>query len=571
MAKNVITFFFKSDTSDAEKGMGRLKKAVKSTSDYIKGQMESAGKKIKSFANEVNNAKGPMAKLKVVGKAAGNTIAAGTKKMKSGMETVWKRTEKLRGGMVKLGKIGAKALVGLAGAATAVVAGFVKMAGELDATLKKSIELGASAEGYQAIQFAAEKAGLSSEEMNAALKKTGESASRNADAWKELGIEIFDANGNMKNTDQLYTELQGQLAGMSDEQKNAAIQSLGMNEAMGALNRTMADNGAFMEDMKTGAENAIPEDTLLAAAAFNDALTNIKNSLQPIITMLFNFLAPIMMEMVRIIQEVVVPAVISFTEMFTQEGGKFTDVLQTMKDIFVSVWDFIVGLWNDYKDDIFEIIDLMVDMFQEFWSMIGAMWDKYGEDIMRVFKRTFDNILKFLRGFIRVFKGIFQIFKGLFSGDWEAMWEGIKNVFGGVIDMISGLFDQFLLGVLGGLKLAVKTVLNVVIGLLNLLIAPFNALLNKVDKGLKKLGGKGFSWRVPTIPLLAEGGILTGPTLNVAGEAGPEAVIPLDRLSSMINAEASGEGHAHPIYMDGEMVAQLMTKRFSYAEGGRGY
>jgi hypothetical protein len=43
------------------------------------------------------------------------------------------------------------------------------------------------------------------------------------------------------------------------------------------------------------------------------------------------------------------------------------------------------------------------------------------------------------------------------------------------------------------------------------------------------LGGKGFS--VPSIPMLAEGGIVTGgATLAMIGEKGPEAVIPLDRM-----------------------------------------
>jgi hypothetical protein len=37
------------------------------------------------------------------------------------------------------------------------------------------------------------------------------------------------------------------------------------------------------------------------------------------------------------------------------------------------------------------------------------------------------------------------------------------------------------------------------------------------------------------IPGLADGGIVTGPTLAVVGEAGPEAVIPLNRMGSMGN------------------------------------
>jgi SLT domain-containing protein len=45
------------------------------------------------------------------------------------------------------------------------------------------------------------------------------------------------------------------------------------------------------------------------------------------------------------------------------------------------------------------------------------------------------------------------------------------------------------------------------------------------------LGGKGFN--VPSIPMLAEGGIVTSATVAMIGERGPEAVIPLDRMGQM--------------------------------------
>jgi hypothetical protein len=40
---------------------------------------------------------------------------------------------------------------------------------------------------------------------------------------------------------------------------------------------------------------------------------------------------------------------------------------------------------------------------------------------------------------------------------------------------------------------------------------------------------------VGKIPGLADGGIVTGPTLAVVGEAGPEAVIPLSKMNQMGN------------------------------------
>jgi hypothetical protein len=53
----------------------------------------------------------------------------------------------------------------------------------------------------------------------------------------------------------------------------------------------------------------------------------------------------------------------------------------------------------------------------------------------------------------------------------------------------------------------------------------------EIPKWVPGLGGKGFS--VPKIPMLAAGGIVTSPTLAMIGEAGPEAVIPLNRMGQM--------------------------------------
>ena len=51
-----------------------------------------------------------------------------------------------------------------------------------------------------------------------------------------------------------------------------------------------------------------------------------------------------------------------------------------------------------------------------------------------------------------------------------------------------------------------------------------------------KILGFGFDgYDVPDIPKLANGGIVTAPTLALIGEAGPEAVVPLNRANGMGN------------------------------------
>jgi hypothetical protein len=77
---------------------------------------------------------------------------------------------------------------------------------------------------------------------------------------------------------------------------------------------------------------------------------------------------------------------------------------------------------------------------------------------------------------------------------------------------------------------------------INALRAEFNAGLPGFNGGSAggQFGGVGdlflnlnFGDLMGNIPLMANGGIVTSPTLAVIGEAGPEAVVPLDRMGSM--------------------------------------
>jgi len=90
-------------------------------------------------------------------------------------------------------------------------------------------------------------------------------------------------------------------------------------------------------------------------------------------------------------------------------------------------------------------------------------------------------------------------------------------------------------GVADVVKTTVTTVVNIYKGLFNTIAKAWNSTIGKlsfkIPSWVPGLGGKGFD--VPNIPELATGGIVMSPTLAMIGEAGPEAVVPLDRMGSM--------------------------------------
>ena len=90
--------------------------------------------------------------------------------------------------------------------------------------------------------------------------------------------------------------------------------------------------------------------------------------------------------------------------------------------------------------------------------------------------------------------------------------------------------------IFNGIGTAFKGVINAVVsgleGGLNFAIKGLNAALDGIDVAAGPFVNFG---SIPSVnlPRLAEGGIVNSPTLAMIGEAGPEAVIPLDRFGGM--------------------------------------
>jgi len=104
-------------------------------------------------------------------------------------------------------------------------------------------------------------------------------------------------------------------------------------------------------------------------------------------------------------------------------------------------------------------------------------------------------------------------------------------------DVVRNVVDAVIDGIVTGTKYAFDVLKNYFTAVLGIYKGIFNGIASLWNNTIGKLsfsfpswvpglGGKGFS--VPNIPYLADGGIVTSPTLAMIGESGPEAVIPLN-------------------------------------------
>lgn len=156
--------------------------------------------------------------------------------------------------------------------------------------------------------------------------------------------------------------------------------------------------------------------------------------------------------------------------------------------------------------------------FRNFW--IG-LWEKI--------KGTVSAAIAYLQpvidGIKQYFSGIIDFVRGVFTGNWQQAWQGVVNIFGGIFGALEGLL---------------KAPLNGAIKLINWFIGK----ANKITIGplpdwsiLGEYAGATLGFNIPKIPALAEGGIVTAPTLAMVGEGqDDEAVLPLSKLGDLMGS-----------------------------------
>lgn len=153
---------------------------------------------------------------------------------------------------------------------------------------------------------------------------------------------------------------------------------------------------------------------------------------------------------------------------------------------------------------------------------------------------VFGTISSIIKAITRVLSGICDFVSGVFTGNWKKVWNGIVDIFGGIWDGIVAL---------------AKAPLNYVITMINTVIGGLNSLSVKLP------GGKKIGINIPTIPMLAQGGIVKSPTLAMIGEGNePEAVTPLSKLKNMGIGDNSGAKYELNINFYGNTTKQEAKK-----------
>lgn len=269
--------------------------------------------------------------------------------------------------------------------------------------------------------------------------------------------------------------------------------------------------------------------------------------------------------------------------------------IENTKNLFLNAWnnymkpcwDIIMGtvtrLWTDHvkplANNLTGFVGELIQDALEIHNKVIVPIVKWVQDYLYpIFVNSFRNMMNIVEpiiagfidcanGIITVLKGIVQFITGVFTGNWSKAWSGIKNIFKGAFDTMAA---------------SVKAPLNVIIALfenlvnrigsgINKLIRGFNAIKWNVPDWVPGIGGKSLGFnisQIPTIklPRLAQGGWVAAnnPQLAIVGDNTREGEIvsPESKIREQVElALAKAGGFAQKVKLQLELLIRYPDGR----------
>ena len=281
------------------------------------------------------------------------------------------------------------------------------------------------------------------------------------------------------------------------------------------------------------------------------------------------------------LQEIFEPIGQWFGEKFQQAWDAivniFSGIGEWFSGVFQGAWDAIVNIftpigswfgerWADVTSALANIGAWFTDMFQKAWTGLTNIFSKLGSWFGERWNDVTSALSSVSNWFGEMFTNAYNAVKDAFSsiGDFfSGVWETVKSIFVNAGQMVGEA--------VGG---AFKSAVNAVLGTIENVVNGFIGMINGVLGVVRNLPGLGWVGSVSTVslPRLARGGIVDSPTIAMIGEAGKEAVVPLENTgfiqtlgrvvsSAVVNAMV-GVGPQGGFSGDGDIVIQIAGHEF---------
>ena len=330
-----------------------------------------------------------------------------------------------------------------------------------------------------------------------------------------------------------------------------------------------------------------------AVSTIWDVIQTVWGAIKPFVIEVFQGCAEIIGEVFTIITDYVVPAVKNIWDTIQSVWGAIKPYVEK---IFGGIAEYLGGIWEVIKSVIKGALDIIKAIMDGDWGAIKDIVLNMVDGIKNGIKRTWDGIKQIIDTVLDGIKAVISTvweaiknkissvldgIKAVISTAWEAVknkisyvldgiksvvssaWDGVKNKISSVLDGIksvasnawdniknkaSSAFESVkstASNVWNGIKSAItrpiESAKDKVVGIIDRIKSAFSNMKISIPKPKLphiSVGSKSFLGGKVTIPTFsidwyAKGGFFDGATMIGVGEAGKEAVLPLENKRNM--------------------------------------
>ena len=391
----------------------------------------------------------------------------------------------------------AAAAAAIAEAGKALVSFSVDGAAYADDILTMSSVTGMSTEKLQELQYAADLVDVSVDTITGSMKKNLSAMTKvqngneaMTEVYKKLGVEVLDANGNLRDDETVYWELINALGQVTDETERDVLAMQVLGKSASDLNPLIEAGADTMMALSVQAHNAgavLSEDTLDAFGEFDDQLVKLDAGAQAAKNALGTILLPVLTELagdgVNLLGEFS-RGILDADGDISKMGDVISEVLPKVLDIVMGyipeILDLVMSILGAVGQSILDnlglIIDSVVEVMKEVLAGILAalpdIVDATVELVVTMAGTIIDNLPTIIEAAIKVIVAI-----------TEGLAEALPELIPAMVDAVLLICDT----VINNLDLVIDAALKLIIALAGGLIDALPRLLEKAPEIVIKL------------------------------------------------------------------------------------
>lgn len=388
---------------------------------------------------------------------------------------------------------------------------FTTKAGTALKTVGKDIEEGAAVLALFADQGV--KGEIAGTQLTNTLFGLTDRANKVPGAFEELGIAVFDAEGNMRNMADIADDFGRVLGDMTTEQKVATVAQLGFTKQARAGLLMIAGQGdairryedqlrsasGFTADVAAKQLMTPAAQFQLMRSAFNEVAIEIGSVLAPAVgnmAQLFGDLALTALPAVTtFLQEHVVPGLENFMRVFTDTAVGLREGSLSIGEIFAGLIDKITSLFSG--GNVAELYGNYSEIMQTFYrTIIDAIPDVVSA-ILRMLPAIVDALAEMIPTMLDAAVETFNALVEAVLVTLPVLLREIGNMLPGIVETIVGLLPSIIEAALKAFDGIVQAVIKVFPDIITALVEAFpmvidaivDQLPNIILAGIDMLGG----------------------------------------------------------------------------------